>query len=267
METELERINNIEAKELSPDSKSESLGFETINDSISKTTDKIKFASESLKLESAEFISNLSKEGDTPELELIKSIGQSANTLKEEAQESIEWLRERFNLSKMEKEQFSEIEIQGSEEFRKEVIQAIEFLSLAAEKMEFVQANIGRIQEWEHSGMNMFKDKPTFEIGNLWKDKDPFYLASAIAHDSYHSHLCQESQQEDGKIIPGAFGGKEAEKKCIAFQIETLEEIKNSDYMNNFKENRIHIQSLIDELRQKEINPTYQEIEYEKRDW
>lgn len=214
--------------------------------------------------EDAELLSNLSEIKDYPEAQSLNEINQEIIGLQQEAGDSIAWVKERFNLSKMEKENFLDIEIQGSEEFREKIKNSLKFLSLDQGKFNFSQKHIKRIQEWEHSGMNMFKDKPTFQIGDIWNDSDEIYLASAIAHDAYHSFLCKNSENSEGNISLDAFNGKEPEKKCLAFQIEALEGIKKSDYM---KDNQEIVQEYINNLKELSINPTYQDIPYEERNW
>jgi len=214
--------------------------------------------------EGAELSAHFPEIKDCFETESLEEINQEIVNLKQEANDSIAWVKERFNLSKMEKEIFLDIEIQGSEEFREKIKNSLKFLSLAPEKLDFSQKYIKRIQEWEHSGMNMFKDKPTFEIGELWKNGDEVYLASGIAHDAYHSFLCENSQDAEGNISAKAFTGKEAEKKCLAFQIDALDKIKKSDYM---KDNQEIVQEHIDGLKEHLIDPTYQDIPYEERNW
>jgi len=199
-----------------------------------------------------------------PEIEGLKELNQRIKSLQNESINNIFWIRDRFNLDKSKRETFLDIEIQGTDDFREKIKNSLKFLALAPEKLNFSQKYIKRIQEWSHSGMNMFKDKPTFEVGDIWKDSDEVYLAGSIAHDAYHSHLCTESKDSKGNISIGAFMGREAEKKCLDFQIKTLEEIENDDYM---REHRDIVEKHKKELSDLLVNPTYQDIPYEERNW
>ncbi len=200
------------------------------------------------------------------EVKKLVELNEEINKLQNEAIDSISWIKniKRFNLDKSTKESFYDIEIQGSEEFREKIKNSLSYLSLSPEKLDFSKKYIKRIQEWSHSGMNMFKDKPTFEIGDIWKESDEVYLASGIAHDAYHSYLCAGSEDSNGNISLGAYVGKEAEKKCLAFQIDTLESIKKTDHMKNYQN---EIDNDINGLKELMIDPTYQDIPYEERNW
>jgi hypothetical protein len=235
-------------------------GFEK----LSKETEMgINSQTESLVNKGSE-IFNSEETKDYPEIQKLKELNQEITNLQHEAIDSVAWIKDRFSLDKSKKETFLDIEIQGTDEFREKIKNSLKFLSLAPEKFDFSQKYIKRIQEWSHSGMNMFKDKPTFEIGDVWKDSDEVYLASGIAHDAYHSHLCTESEDSKGNISLGAYVGKEAEKKCLDFQIKTLEDIGANDYMKDHKEIVEEYKKQLSELA---IDPTYQDIPYEERNW
>lgn len=203
--------------------------------------------------------------GESVDAVSLQVINQDIESLRAQTDNCIKWIKERFNLSKMEQEQFLDINIQGCPEFREVIKGSLKFLNLAPEKLNFVQKNVKRIQEWEHSGMNMFKNVPTFEIGDIWKDENvELYLASGIAHDAYHSFLCQQNQDEQGNIYLDSFVGKEAEKKCLNYQIDTLRDISKSEY---FKDHQDVIDGMINHLNELVKDPTYQEIPYEDRNW
>ena len=237
---------------------------EKLDDSCLEVRSEIDNLSNSAINEGVELLSDFPEIKDSQESKLLNEVNQEIIDLRHESNNSIAWVKERFNLSKMEKENFVDIEIQGSKEFREKIKNSLKFLSLDQKKLNFAQEHISRIQELEHSGMNMFKDRPTFQIGNIWNDGDEIYLASAIAHDAYHSFLCKNSEDNKGNILIDAFSGKEAEKKCLAFQIETLDGIKNSDHMKDHQE---IVQGYIDQLKELSIDPTYQDIPYEERNW
>lgn len=235
-------------------------GFEKLSQ---ETELEINSSTESLVNKGSEFF-NSEETKDYPEIQKLKELNQEITNLQSEAIDSVAWIKDRFSLDKSKKETFLDIEIQGTDEFREKIKNSLKFLALAPEKFNFSQKYIKRIQEWSHSGMNMFKDKPTFEIGDVWKDSDEVYLASGIAHDAYHSHLCTENEDSKGNISLGAYIGKEAEKKCLDFQIKTLEEIGANDYMKDHQEIVEEYKKQLGELA---IDPTYQDIPYEERNW
>lgn len=262
-----EKLNNIDKDIDTQKSENNIISPDKLNSLCAESESEINLLSSSLLDQAQEILSQFPEINNFPESESLLEIKQEVLDLQKETNDSITWVKQRFNLDKSYKESFAEMEIQGSNEFREKIINSLRFLSLAPEKLNFVQENIKRIQEWGHSGMNVFKDKPTFEIGDTWKEADEIYLASGIAHDAYHAYLCENSQDGEGNISLKAFTGKEAEKKCLAFQIETLNEIKNSDYLKNFKDGQKPIEHQIDNLKKLMINPTYQDIPYEERNW
>ncbi len=262
-----EKLNNLDNDIDKRKSENDIMNPDNLGALCAESELKINLQSSSLLNQAQEILSQFPEINNFPESESLLEIKQEVLDLQKETNDSIAWVKQKFNLDKSYKESFAEIEIQGSGEFREKIINSLKFLSLVPEKINFVQKNIQRIQEWEHSGMNVFKDKPTFEIGDIWKEADEIYLASAIAHDAYHSYLCENSQDGEGNISLKAFIGKEAEKKCLAFQIETLNEIKNSDYLKNFADGQETIERQIDDLEKIMINPTYQNIPYEERNW
>ena len=97
--------------------------------------------------------------------------------------------------------------------------------------------------------------RPTFVVGKPTWSHSALWYAGAIAHDSYHSKLYHDARQNTGKR-PSAdsWTGKEAEKKCLAFQIEVLESLNADD-------------ETVAYLRELEKNPTYQGHNRGWRSW
>lgn len=253
----------MEKNENPVNSENVNINAEDFENLSTKTEIEINSSAEALVEKGSELLAS-EEVRDYPETQELKELNQEIINLQNEAVDSVEWIKKRFNLDKSQKENFLGIEIQGTNEFREKIKNSLKVLSLAPEKLNFSQKNIERIQEWSHSGMNMFKDKSTFELGDVWRDSDETYLASGIAHDAYHSHLCKESLDSKGNISLGSYIGKEAEKKCLNFQIETLNDVgldnsmqNNRDLINNYKEY----------LAELAVNPTYQDIPYEERNW
>jgi len=185
-------------------------------------------------------------------------------TQKSEMGDRVSYTKDRFNLQKAPSENFREIELQGSEEFREKMKDALRFLSFAKDKLKFAQEYVKRIQQSEHTGMNVLKDKTTFEVGNMWKDHSAVYMGSGIAHEAYHSYLWKNSVNPDPAKT---YSGKEAEKMALGFQIETLNDMMDSDFVKGNKSSQDEIQKTIEHLKELMINPTYQDIPYEQRDW
>lgn len=267
MKSEFSKIDGLEKNQNIKESEKDSFSPEKLDNLCTETESELESMSNSLITQTQGVLDSFPEINGSPEHESLLELKQEVLDLQKDAQNSIAWVKQKFNLDKAAKEYFLDIEIQGTKEFRKKVMNALSFLSLAPEKLKLSQQNIGRIQEWGHSGMNVFKDKPTFEIGDMWKDSDEIYLASGIAHDAYHSYLCKNSQDDAGNIYLGDFIGKDAEKKCLAVQIETLDEIKNSEYLKDYTHQQEAIQYCIDELKEIMINPTYQDIPYDERNW
>lgn len=267
MYDKLEKLNNSDINIESQELKKEISSPDKLNILCTELEAEVNSMPNSLISHAEEISSRFPEINNYSESESLIEIKQEVLDLQKEANDSIAWIKDKFNLDKSFSENFAEIEIQGSNDFRKIMMDSLAFLSLSPEKLEFSQEHIKRIQEWGHSGMNVFKDKPTFEVGDTWRGGNSIYLASGIAHEAYHTYLCKNSQDGKGNISVKAFIGKEAEKKCLAFQIETLREIKNSDYLKNSKENQDYIQEEIDYLEELKINPTYQDIPYDERNW
>ncbi len=257
-------IQNTESKDNTNESV-ESLPESNLEELSSKTEIEINNSADLLKNKNLDLLEDPESK-NFPETKKLLELNEEINKLQNEAIDSISWIKniKRFNLDKSIKESFYDIEIQGSEEFREKIKNSLSYLSLDPDKLDFSKKYIKRIQEWSHSGMNMFKDKPTFEIGDIWQESDEVYLASGIAHDAYHSYLCAGSQDSNGNISQEAYIGKEAEKKCLAFQIDTLESIKKTDHMKDYQN---EIDGDINGLKELMINPTYQDIPYEERTW
>ena len=74
--------------------------------------------------------------------------------------------------------------------------------------------------------------RPTFVVGRAtWKHSALWY-AGTIAHDSYHSKLYHDAKASTGENPPAdCWTGSEAEKKCLAFQLQVLQELKADENM------------------------------------
>ena len=115
------------------------------------------------------------------------------------------------------------IEVEGSQEFREETEKAITLLSQTHYYGE-IKTYVKRIREHPSSGMDVYADKPTFNVARKSWSHSTIWYAGIIAHDSYHSKLYHEAKDDNDGLEPPkkAWTGSEAEKKCIDYQIKVL---------------------------------------------
>jgi hypothetical protein len=148
-----------------------------------------------------------------------------------------------------------EIAIEGSSDFKAETEKALALLKTTSDYSE-VSDNIGKIQEFEHSGMDVYADVPTFQVGKDTWSGDTIWYASTIAHDSCHSRLYAEAKKANGGNEPNrdTWSGSKAETTCLKFQIKVLAEIGGD-------------KGTINALQEEVENPHYQEVPYENRTW
>jgi hypothetical protein len=109
-----------------------------------------------------------------------------------------------------------------------------------------IQRAIALIKQGKRSGMKAAAEKPTFVVGKRTWNHSALWYAGAIAHDSYHSKLYHDARESSGEKPPAdCWTGSEAEKKCLAFQIEVLK--------------ALHVdEKTLAYLEEVEKNPTYQ---------
>lgn len=150
---------------------------------------------------------------------------------------------------------FEDMTIEGGKEFCDKTQKALELIKDTSEQsFWFVSFNMGKIKQADHSGMNVYADPPTFEVGNTWKEDIDWY-ASCIVHDAKHAALRFEAKHLlKGEEPPAeAWTGKGAEGRCLDAQWEFLRKL-GKDITRN-------------EIEDIERNPTYQDIPYEERNW
>jgi hypothetical protein len=128
---------------------------------------------------------------------------------------------------------YHHISIRGNEMF---VRQTREALSLARMYPGFsmVQPYLKVIQESRASGMAAYRREPTFLVGaRTWTALTVWY-ASAILHDAFHSKLYHENRRKFlcFTYTPDhCWKGKEAERKCLEFQLDFLESVDAPQYL------------------------------------
>jgi hypothetical protein len=103
------------------------------------------------------------------------------------------------------------------------------------------------IKEGKRSGMRADAIKPTFVVGRPTWQHSLIWYAGAIAHDYHHSKLYHEAKANDKrkKALAESWTGIDAEKKCLAFQMEVLESLHADESMMAY-------------LKGLQRNPTYQ---------
>jgi hypothetical protein len=146
------------------------------------------------------------------------------------------------------------MEISGSEEFLSRTKEALELLR-PTPFFPQIQRTIVAVKQGKRSGMRAYAKRPTFVVGKKTWSHSPLWYAGAIAHDSYHSKLYHDAREKSGGNPPAdCWTGREAEKKCLAFQIEVL------------KEQHVDEKTLA-YLEEVEKNPTYQGHHRGWRSW
>lgn len=161
-------------------------------------------------------------------------------------------------LSSAEKQKLEEIIdgiiVDGSPEFIEATKVALE--ALRGSSFEEIKQHLGKIKQSSRSGMNAEAEIPTFGVGERTWNASPTWYASCIAHDTFHSFLYHDyDQQHPGNYVnPGAWTGKEAEQKCLKFQLQILKEI------NGDEKDIENVEKLME-------NPTYQDINIKDRNW
>ena len=147
------------------------------------------------------------------------------------------------------------IEIQGSEEFSVRTKEALKVL-IPTQSFREIKPYISIIKEAQRSGMQVYGEKPTYEVGEkTWKHSVAWY-ASTIVHDGYHSKLYHDAKAKNNGNEPGPeiWSGTKAEKNCLKFQLKALEELKADEYIINYIKKEIE-------------NPTYHLVPYKERNW
>ncbi|MDD5112296.1 MAG: hypothetical protein PHG85_07110 [Candidatus Altiarchaeota archaeon] len=147
------------------------------------------------------------------------------------------------------------IQVDGSAAFTQETDKALKLLEGTKEYSEIAQ-NVGRVKESPKSGMNVYSDVPTFEVGQTTWQGGTVWYAGTIAHDSYHSKLYNDAKAANGGQEPdaSAWTGAAAEQKCLQYQIKVLREMGGDA-------------STIEYLEGLAKNPTYQNVPYDSRNW
>lgn len=152
------------------------------------------------------------------------------------------------------------MEVRGTQEFIERTREALDLLA-RSRSFWIARPYLKAIHMHERSGMNVFAEKPTFEVGERTWRHSAIWLAGAIAHDAYHSRLYHQAKRRGGGAEPPAdvWTGTQAERQCLRFQVRVLREVGAPQNIIEY------VQSLI-------AHPTYQGDpgsleDYLRRDW
>jgi hypothetical protein len=146
------------------------------------------------------------------------------------------------------------IEIKGSPAFLVYTKEALELLR-PTPFFNVIPHYVAVIQQGKRSGMRAYAKRPTFVVGKRTWSHSALWYAGAIAHDSYHSKLYHDARERGGGKPPAdCWTGREAEKKCLAFQIKVMKTL-GADA------------ETVAYLEEVEKNPTYQGHTHGWRSW
>lgn len=118
------------------------------------------------------------------------------------------------------------IEIRGSDAFLAATERALGQLRRTSH-FETVRRHVRIIREGRRSGIAVHRWWPTFTVGRRTWASHPGWYASGIAHEAHHQKLFLEARARSclWRFREWTWSGAEAEKRCLAFQLEVLEEL------------------------------------------
>ena len=153
--------------------------------------------------------------------------------------------------------------IEGTDRFVAHVGESLKRIRKRAPRVfGLIQQNVAVIKQADRSGMWAFRDPPTFDMGDRTTFYSVTWCAGSIAHDALHSKLYHDYLAAKGKPVPNeVWTGRDAELKCISFQIEVLKKIRAPQHELEHckKQNGEHFD--IDK------DGNYEWSDYFKRDW
>lgn len=121
-----------------------------------------------------------------------------------------------------------QLQIVGDESFTTHVNKALDLLKRKDLNAYIVVRNtIGRIKQDAWCNMDVWEEPPTFRICPSVVYNAPEYLASAIAHDSWHSKLYLDYKDtHPGQHVPDSiYSGEAIEMECTRYQIEVAKNV------------------------------------------
>lgn len=130
------------------------------------------------------------------------------------------------------------ISVEGDTKYKTQVDKCLKLLSSKAwTEYKFVEKYIGIISQNSRSGMRAWEDPPRYNMSDRTAFHSVTWCAGTIAHDAYHSFLFQKHKPSNGGKPPyDKWGGFDAEKLAIDYQIKVMKKIGASDYDINYLE-------------------------------
>lgn len=128
------------------------------------------------------------------------------------------------------------ITVTGNNKYQIQVNKCLRLLSLKAKsEYKIIKTHIGIIAQSDKSGMWAWENPPRYSMS----DKTAFYsitwCAGTIAHDAYHSFLYHKYVSPSGEKPPyDKWGGVNAEKLAIDFQVKVMKKIGASKHEINY---------------------------------
>lgn len=125
-------------------------------------------------------------------------------------------------------------QIVGDATFTRQVQAALRLLQTKApQTLSFVNQFTKRIQQYHTTGMCAYCNPPTYQLSNaVAGNMEPYWLASTISHDSYHSYMYQYYKSKYNKEPPAnAWTGFDAERECNKYQMQVLKTIGAPQYL------------------------------------
>lgn len=125
-------------------------------------------------------------------------------------------------------------EVVGDERFQDKIRESLNLIySKAPATLDFINKYIKRIEQYNRTGMCAYCQPPTYQVALATVDSGPYWLASTIAHDSYHSYLYHLYRDMLGGKTPKyeLWAGFDADRRCNRFQLQTLYEIDANEYL------------------------------------
>jgi hypothetical protein len=154
-----------------------------------------------------------------------------------------------------ERTEFRGFEIVGCCAFLEKTRMALELLA-NSRHFDEIRTHVSVIRQSRRSGMRPSWYRPTFHVGMRTWEAETVWYAGAIAHDAYHSILYRKARRRNrfGLVWERDYGGVEAERKCLGFQLQVLTELGAPGY-------------LLENVKKHMHNPTYQGKPYSLRDY
>lgn len=121
---------------------------------------------------------------------------------------------------------FNGIEIIGDSRYVKQIRQALSLLKRKAPRQfSTVRRYIGRIEDYQRSGMAPWEHPPTFYLGRVSAFYSITWCASCIVHDAHHAKLYADNAKGDKPPKPALYSGEKVERACIHRQIAVSRKI------------------------------------------